>query len=859
MEHGGKWLERSVRRRVAVIVVFSLILGMLPVGEASVSRAAEGQSRSSSLRNPRVSGGVTTWDCIYFGRYWQNDTNGDGKADQDDDKEPIKWRVLSVDGDDAFLVADRNLDCQQYNNTDGEVTWEISTLRDWINTSFLNNAFSASEQSAIKSTQVINNDNPDFGTEGGNNTIDKVYLLSIEEVTNEDYGFSTSSNEDAVSRRALNTDYVKGQGAYTSTEYEGNGPWWLRSPGYISFDAAYVGSSGNVSRIGDGVYSDNFGVRPALHLNLSSVSEWSLAGTVASDGTEINPTDYPMIEPTPDVTLSPSTNPSYADLQNPRVSDGVTTWDCLYFGNYWQNDTNGGGTADRNDAKEPIKWRVLSVDGDDAFLVADRNLDCQEYNDTPADVTWETSTLREWLNGSFFNNAFSASEQSAIKNTRVINNDNPDYGTEGGGDTTDQVYLLSIDEVTNGDYGFSISSSESAKSRRALNTAYAKEQGAYTSTDTEYEGNGYWWLRSPGGSSHYAAVVDNFGFVRRYGFYVCNLDVGVRPALHLNLSSVSEWSPAGTVVSDEVVIESTSTIKPTLNVTATPSPTPKVTIIPSVKPTQIPTHKPEIDETSTPTSKPEATVSATPTKVPTTKPEVDETPTPTSKPEASAPAITTAAPGADVTPTPTIRPGSDITPTPKPGTSQTQPQVSTKPSEKPSSGSDGTVTPPNPDIPSAINPDIISKNNDSGGEKQSVSKREVTPGKIVTVFGLQYKIKKSTQKERTVVLWKASNKKIKKATIPNSIKIQSASYKVVEISKNAFKGCKQLQTATIGKEVRIIGNGAFSGCRKIKKVIIHSKVLKKIGKGAFAGVSRKAKIQVPKSKVAQYRKLMKKG
>ncbi len=859
MEHGGKWLERSVRRRVAVIVVFSLILGMLPVGEASVSRAAEGQSRSSSLRNPRVSDGVTTWDCIYFGRYWQNDTNGDGKADQDDDKEPIKWRVLSVDGDDAFLVADRNLDCQQYNNTDGEVTWEISTLRDWINTSFLNNAFSASEQSAIKSTQVINNDNPDFGTEGGNNTIDKVYLLSSEEVTNEDYGFSTSSNENAVSRRALNTDYVKGQGALTSSkvEYEGNGYWWLRSPGHKNTVALHVNEYGNMSGVGSFVNYNNRVVRPALHLDLSSVSEWSLAGTVASDGTVTKPSVRPT--ESPKVTPLPSTNPPYADLQNPRVSDGVTTWDCIYFGNYWQNDTNGDGTADQDDDKEPIKWRVLSVDGDDAFLVADRNLDCQEYNDTPADVTWETSTLREWLNDSFFNNAFSASEQSAIKNTRVINNDNPDYGTEGGGDTTDQVYLLSIDEVTNGDYGFSISSSESAKNRRALNTAYAKEQGAYTSTDTEYEGNGYWWLRSPGHYSYNAAYVRSSGDVRRGGDDVNYDGVGVRPALHLNLSSVSEWSPAGTVVSDEVVIEPTPTIKATPNVTKTPSPTPKVTIIPSVKPTQIPTHKPEIDETSTPTSKPEATVSATPTKVPTTKPEVDETPTPTSKPEASAPAITTAAPGADVTPTPTIRPGLDITPTPKPGTSQTQPQVSTKPSEKPSSGSDGTVIPPNPDIPSAINPDIISKNDDSGGEKQSLSKREVTPGKIVTVFGLQYKIKKSTQKERTVVLWKASNKKIKKATIPNSIKIQSASYKVVEISKNAFKGCKQLQTATIGKEVRIIGNGAFSGCRKIKKVIIRSKVLKKIGKGAFAGVSRKAKIQVPKSKVAQYRKLMKKG
>lgn len=86
-------------------------------------------------------------------------------------------------------------------------------------------------------------------------------------------------------------------------------------------------------------------------------------------------------------------------ISNPRVSDGVSTWDCIYFGNYWQNDTNGDGTADKNDAKTPIKWRVLSVNGDDAFLVSDKNLDVQKYNTEYEDVTWETCTMRSWLNG----------------------------------------------------------------------------------------------------------------------------------------------------------------------------------------------------------------------------------------------------------------------------------------------------------------------------------------------------------------------------------------------------------------------------------------------------------------------------
>ena len=737
----------------------------------------------AGLKNPRVSDGVTTWDCIYFGNYWQKDTDGDGTADQNDDREPIKWRVLSVNGDDAFLVADKNLDCQVYNGTQEAVTWETSTLRAWLNDSFIKEAFSPLEQSAIKSTQVINNDNPNYGTEGGNDTIDQVYLLSIDEVTNKEYGFSGSYDECAENRSTQNTEYADEQGAFTSSKEgcTGNGYWWLRSPGKSSNYATHVGSDGSVFQYGFIVSSTSVGIRPALHLDFSSVSVWSLAGTVASDGTvnepgsSASPSSTPTVFPTmpsnvpPSATPTSGTKPSYAGLKNPRVSDDVTTWDCLYFGNYWQNDTDEDYIADEFDDKEPIKWRVLSVNGDDAFLVADQSLDCQQYNKTDEVVTWETSTLREWLNDSFLDNAFSASEQFAIKYTRVPNGDNPLYGTEGGNDTIDQVYLLSIDEVMNTDYGFSASYNENAENRRTLNTAYTDDQGAYTSSDAEYEGNGFWWLRSPGRSGDNAAAVNYSGRVDQIGDSVIDSFDAVRPALHLNLSSVSTWSLAGTVASDGTVTE--------------PAPAP------------------------------------------------------------------TMSPGASITPTPPSTPGTNRTPAP--------PAMVTP--GKPSTGSSGTGSSPNRYNPPISVPKVNSQKTHTGGEKEPTSQNKVTPGKIIMISGLQYKIKKSTKKEKTVAFWRVANKKVKKVNIPNAVKIQSASYKVVEISKNAFKGCKQLQTATMGKEVRVIGKGAFSGCKKIKRVIIRSKKLKKIGKGAFAGVSRKAKIQVPKSKVAQYRKLMKKG
>ena len=448
-----------------------------------------------------------------------------------------------------FLLADKNIDVQRYNGTKTDVTWETCTMRSWLNgygaevnssgedyrdNNFLNNAFTEGEQSTIKTTNVVKNDNSYYGREGGNDTSDQVYLLSLDEVMNPAYGF-TSYTKSTTTREAVNTAYVAEGGEINSSstmDSDGSGMWWLRSPSYYgSYYAAIVGGTGGVGDAYAVFYNDRIAVRPALHLNLKASSDaistpsWSYAGTV--------------------------------------TSDDKVEWDCVWFGNYWQEDRNGDGKADQNDAKQPIKWRVLSVDGNDAFLVADKNLDCQEYNDTDTSVTWETCTLRSWLNGygagsnkegkdyssnNFLINAFAAGERPAIKTTNVVNDDNPYYGTEGGNDTSDKVYLLSLDEVKNPSYGFSSDYNKPNESRRAKNTGYAKDQGVYTVTFGEYAGNGSWWLRSPG--RRHAANVHSYGFVYRGGLSINDHDVAVRPALHLNLSSTSSWSYAGTVTSE---------------------------------------------------------------------------------------------------------------------------------------------------------------------------------------------------------------------------------------------------------------------------------------------------------------------
>ena len=270
-----------------------------------------------------------------------------------------------------------------------------------------------------------------------------------------------------------------------------------------------------------------------------------------------------------EITLGQSTPAKAAvSLQNPTTDgNGVTTWDCIYFGNYYQSNSS---------TKEPIKWRVLSVNGNDAFLLADQNLDAKPYNEEKTDATWATCTLREWLNDTFLNTAFTSAEQSAIKNTMVVNEDNPYYDTEGGENTTDKVYLLSIAEASNTAYGFNGEFRTESETREAKNTAYAKECGVLTSTSTEYEGNGYWWLRSPGSYGNDASYVYNTGCGIESGDYVDNDDYAVRPALHLNLSSSTLWSYAGKVTSEGGGGSSQATPTPMPTQTSKPTSTPFV-------------------------------------------------------------------------------------------------------------------------------------------------------------------------------------------------------------------------------------------------------------------------------------------
>lgn len=191
--------------------------------------------------------------------------------------------------------------------------------------------------------------------------------------------------------------------------------------------------------------------------------------------------------------------------------------DTVFLGTYEQDNNTSNG-------KEDIAWLVLEVKDGKALVVSKYALDCKQYNTSNTDFTWETCTLRKWLNNDFINAAFSSYEKAMIPTVTVSADKN---STNPGNATQDQVFLLSITEA-NKYFG-----SDSA--RQCKPTDYASANGAYFNS---VNGNCWWWLRSPGVtqySAHSAAYVHSSGGVYESG---SDVDIGtsaVRPAMWVSL------------------------------------------------------------------------------------------------------------------------------------------------------------------------------------------------------------------------------------------------------------------------------------------------------------------------------------
>ncbi|MEI6580387.1 MAG: DUF6273 domain-containing protein, partial [Eubacteriales bacterium] len=563
----------------------------------------------------------------------------------------------------------------------------------WLNNDFYNTAFNASERSSIITSTVVNEDNPWYGTDGGNNTSDKLFLLSYADTVNPAYGFSSDYDTNDPARRAKGSDFSKSNGLDVSTDnsfYLGNSIWWLRSPGYDSHYACEVHFGGGVYEGGSSDVNDTYlGVRPALKINLASdiITAKSGTGCVVDNlngfvyglDTGITSLDeYVDVAPgyelsyvpetgslgsgtVVNVTLAGDTVESYTiiifgdvngdgnidsidagtivDFENDAVhwnqtadaanfeagdlngdgnidsmdagiavdsengkmfinqstgiadSSSIKTGDIIEYGSYPQakvtdeslitslnvqtlstdntvtyanekyqrvyfsqyTSSLGGTTTDveatlQDDNGyyintvywfkfEPIQWRVLSNAAGEIFVMAEKLLDSKAYNQVNADVTWETCTIRNWLNNDFLNTAFNSTERAKIKTSTVVNEDNSFYGTEGGNDTNDKVFLPSFSEIHDSAYGFITNYDAGDTAREAVGSDFSKCNGlAVNSNEGDYFGNGNWWLRTPAEGSSGACFVIDYGIaIRWYKDDVNTTVVGVRPALKINL------------------------------------------------------------------------------------------------------------------------------------------------------------------------------------------------------------------------------------------------------------------------------------------------------------------------------------
>ena len=199
---------------------------------------------------------VSVGDTIFWGKYEQNNNISDGT-------EPIEWIVLNKSETKILVISKYALDCQPYHNADQAVTWENSSIRNWLNTTFYDSAFPQKSQQTIVSTLIKTDNNGENGTYGGNSTYDKIFLLELGEVK---HFFATSEK-----REVSITEYARFL-SNPNAQLSMSSWWWTRTPGRTQKDAAMISPSGIIDTSGYTATMD-FYVRPAMWIDISPTNE----------------------------------------------------------------------------------------------------------------------------------------------------------------------------------------------------------------------------------------------------------------------------------------------------------------------------------------------------------------------------------------------------------------------------------------------------------------------------------------------------------------------------------------------------------------------------------------------------------
>ena len=527
--------------------------------------------------------------------------------------DPLRWRVLAVEDEKAFLLADRMPDCEPYHSEDGPITWERSTLRSWLNClpgeendagidyrgkGFLDRAFTAEEREAVLLTQVENRDNACYGTDCGNDTEDAVFLLSNDEVFGTEIaarnGFYPFDGKDDPAKRFCSTMYAKCRGAWWSAVegYKGNSFWFMRTNGYTRESVTYICDFGYIYQRGTISSCEDAGVLPALWVSLdravleeagtvSSGDVQQETGTAAEDRDGRTRVRNPMVTEAPELPDGKQVTYSmirFGTYPQTEVTEDETLMASLRQADWEGNETEYEGTGyvlvrdeagkERVFAREPLLWRVLEAENGTALLLSHAAVDCAPFQEDLADVSWAECTLRSYLNGygparnvsgrdytatgeNFLARAFTAEEQEAILEMPVRNEDNYYFGTDSGEMTHDRIFLLAESELFVYD-----SAVIHGFSPRDEIPDRAKQ---FTPTDWALRkgvwcgeaGNVFWITRTPGYTPANVVYVDESGYMYNRGILVTCRDAALIPALVLDLdSAVYEYAGTYTVGED---------------------------------------------------------------------------------------------------------------------------------------------------------------------------------------------------------------------------------------------------------------------------------------------------------------------
>jgi len=238
-----------MKKILSVFMVLSMIASLSACGNKNEDNKT---NKTETTTETQLKRDYVVGDTIVFGSYEQDNDTSNGK-------EPIEWEVLDKKDGKILVISKYALYSHQYHSEYDNSTWETCWLRELLNDNFLNEAFTEDEIAKIPTVDVEPHSNPDYGTDQGNITQDKVFLLSIQEANT-----YFSADEERICE---STEYAKAEGMYINDD-NNSCRWWLRTLGKNQCNATAVDYDGETGGEGHDVRFGDHAVRPAMWIEL---------------------------------------------------------------------------------------------------------------------------------------------------------------------------------------------------------------------------------------------------------------------------------------------------------------------------------------------------------------------------------------------------------------------------------------------------------------------------------------------------------------------------------------------------------------------------------------------------------------